>query len=573
MAHASWRGRMGRNLALATGCTALLALTVLVGRTEPARAADPPKTGAADSTAEVVKFINDNLDQVWKDNKVTPSAVCTDNEFIRRASLDVIGRIAKPDEVAKFVEESKSIGQQKARAALIDRLLQSEDYPRNWANLWSNWLLTRTGPFGRGEYHEEMHVWLEDKFANNKEFSYDKIVRGLITATGKNTENGAVNFILAHVGEAPENKEESQFNMVPITARITRLFLGVQTQCTQCHDHPFEKERKQRDFWGVNAFLRQVERTGNPTMRNNVVTTPPLELKINTSANAKGLIKYEQRNGVRELTKPVFLNGSKLSDEEIGKDRRDKLADLIVEHPNFPKAYVNRMWAHFFGRGFTNPIDDFTSQNEPTNKELLDGVAAQFKHYGYDQKQLIRWICNSKAYSLSAVANKTNFSPETEPLFSRMLLKPLTPEAMFESLIVATVPETTKDTKKDLRDKWMTALVANFGDDEGNEVNYSGTVVQALLMMNGSDINGHITDPKGTVAVLVGKHGVTKTGEIVRDLYLHALNRPPTENELKKIERALPLNKSSLDKDPKDWARFADLYWALLNSNEFILNH
>jgi len=304
-----------------------------------------------------------------------------------------------------------------------------------------------------------------------------------------------------------------------------------------------------------------------------MMTTPPLELKVNAGANAKGLVRYEQRNGVRELTKPVFLDGSKLPDDDIGKDRRDKLAELVTDHPNFPKAYANRTWAHFFGKGFTTPIDDFTSQNEPTNKELLDGLAAQFKHYGYDQKQLIRWICNSKAYGLSAVANKTNLAPETEPLFSRMLLKPLTPEQMFESLIVATVPETTKDTKKELRDKWMTALVANFGDDEGNEVNYSGTVVQALLMMNGADINGHITDPKGTVAVLVNKHGVARTGEIVRDLYLHALNRPPTEKELKRIELALPLTKSALDKDPKDWARFADLYWALLNSNEFILNH
>jgi hypothetical protein len=565
---------MGRNLALAAGGTALLALAVLVGRTEPARAADPPKSGGADSTADVVKFINDNLEQVWKDNKVTPSATCTEHEFIRRASLDIVGRVAKPDEVSKFIGEVQSVGSPKARAALIERLLQSEDYPRNWANLWSNWLLTRTGPFGRsdGEYHEKMHVWLEDKFANSKEFSYDKIVKGLLTATGKNTDNGAVNFILAHVGEAPENKEESQFNMVPITARITRLFLGIQTQCTQCHDHPFEKERKQRDFWGVNAFLRQVERTGNPMVRGNM-PLPQLELKINTGANAKGMVRYEQRNGVRELTKPVFLDGTKLTDEDMKGDRREKLAELVVEHPNFPKAYVNRMWAHFFGKGFTTPIDDFTSQNEPTNKELLDGLAAQFKHYGYDQKQLIRWICNSKAYGLSAVANKTNVAPETEPLFSRMLLKPLTPEEMFESLIVATVPETKKEDKKELRDKWMTALVANFGDDEGNEVNYSGTVVQALLMMNGTDINSHITDPKGTVAVLVNKHGVAKTGEIVRDLYLHALNRPPTEKELARIEKALPLNKSSLDKDPKDWARFADLYWALLNSNEFILNH
>ena len=139
------------------------------------------------------------------------------------------------------------------------------------------------------------------------------------------------------------------------------------------------------------------------------------------------------------------------------------------------------MWLHFFGRSFTNPVDDFGEHNEPSVPELLDELSSEFVHYGYDSKRLIRWICNSDAYNLSTVANKSNEKSDVEPLFGRMLLKALTPEQLFESLIVATQAEMfeSKDNRKKLREKWMKDLTANFGDDEGNEVTFNGTVVQA----------------------------------------------------------------------------------------------
>src|SRR5262249_27768392 len=153
---------------------------------------------------------------------------------------------------------------------------------------------------------------------------------------------------------------------------------------------------------------------------------------------------------------------------------------FITRSEYFPKACVNRMWGHFMGRGFTNPVDDFGEHNPPSHPELLDELARKFVAYGYDTRRLIRWLCNSDAYQLSSVANRTNDKSEAEPFFSRMLLKAMTPEQLFESLMVATQADMNMKPKErnDLRDSWMRNLIVNFGDDEGNEVTFNGTVVQ-----------------------------------------------------------------------------------------------
>src|SRR5262249_30623669 len=158
------------------------------------------------------------------------------------------------EEIEQFFNSKES--KEKRREQLIERLLASQEYPMYWGTVWTNWLLSRSGVFGQGSYHEWMSLWVKDQFAEN--VPYDKFVRKLMTATGKNddTKDGgaATNFILAHLGENVPREEAGtkggRFEAVPITARITRLFLGVQTQCTQCHDHPFGKE-KQQQFWGI----------------------------------------------------------------------------------------------------------------------------------------------------------------------------------------------------------------------------------------------------------------------------------------------------------------------------------
>ncbi|MGH7225906.1 MAG: DUF1549 domain-containing protein, partial [Gemmataceae bacterium] len=416
------------------------------------------------SLTEMVSTINKLSEAKWKENKIVPSRYADDYEFIRRASLDIIGRVAKPEEIREFLKDPKET----RRSKLINRLLGSDEYAKRWADLWANWLLSRAGVFGRGPYHEYLATWLEDQFGQNQ--SYTGIVKSLLTASGDNTDTdkdgAAANFILAHLGEnvpPPHRGEEGHFQMVPLTSRITRLFLGTQVQCAQCHDHPFYSNIKQEHFWGVNAFLRQVVREGQPPQTGRMMTYGKLTLKDDEKVAKNALVFYEKRNGVILTAPAEFLpangdekHGARLPIRVQGVQRREKLADFIIDHPQFPKAIVNRVWGVFFGRGFVNPIDDFNDQNQPSNPELLDELAARFKHYDYDFKKLIRWICNSNPYNLSRVANRSNDKPEFEALFSRMIMKAMSPEQLFESLMTAAKLEAaeSKGGKKKLKDDW-----------------------------------------------------------------------------------------------------------------------
>lgn len=547
-----------------------------------------PKPGAA---FEQVRIINEQIENQWKENKLTPSRRTTDLEFLRRVSLDVIGRIATPKEVDDFTKLPPAT----KRAMWIDRLLESEEFAKNWANIWTTWLLTRTGP---GAYHEQTSLWLEEQFAKNNQ-GWDKIVTALLTATGENSDNGAVNYILSHLGETiPGKPDEGQFEMVPITSRTTRLFLGVQTQCTQCHDHPFNSQWKQKHFWGVNAFFRQVERKGTPAMARNA---PPSKLTLldNGSFNPDAKVFYEERKGVVRVTRATFLEKDKAgNDQKLNQGagtRRQQLAAYITGSTNFQRAFVNRLWGHFFGRGFTNPgpVDDFGDHNPITHPlpddfsgledlkiygekpTLLDYLANEFKKYQYNPRTLIKWICNSEAYNLSCVANKTNEKSDVEPFFSRMLLKSMSPEQLFESLMVATQMEGSddKEAKKRLREQWLRTLTTNFGDDEGNEITFNGTVVQALIMMNGKDINDAISNKdKGSVAMAIKRRGATFES-VLKDLYIAALNRPPTPKEVLALKEEVALVRAGKVKNKDVNALYQDVFWALVNSNEFYLNH
>ncbi len=535
---------------------------------------------------DVLDSINTEIEKAWKENKIRPAARCSDYEFIRRASLDLIGRIAKVKEIETFMADPPA----KRRGLLIERLLNSSEFASHFANLWTNLLLTRTG----GKlYHEQMHLWLEEQFDKKGDDApgWDKITHQILAATGRTNENGAVNFILAHLGEEIKEKrdENGRFEMVPVTSRTTRLFLGLRTQCTQCHDHPFNDDWKQEHFWSMNAFFRQVDApSGRPTImvkkkKKGMMGLGQHELVDNPNFNKDGIVGYERRNGTRLFTRAKFLDGTKLPKNV--RNRREELAKFVTGSPYFAKAFVNRLWAHFMGRAFTKDPDDFGEHSPPSHPELLDNLAQTWAtKYKYDIRSLVRWICNNRAYGLSSVANETNDKQEDEKFFSRMLLKALSPEQLFESLMIATEAKVgqTKEKKQNLRETWLTKLVVNFGDDEGSEGTFNGTVVQALLMMNGQDINTAIMDKEhGIAAQVIKRHsgkGMTGMKLAMRDLFLAALNRPPTEKEYERMldprRMALRPSQPYTQFDRNFYIGFyQDLFWALLNSNEFILNH
>lgn len=544
-----------------------------------------------------VQTIDDLVKKNWLANKVNPSDRCTDYEFIRRASLDIVGRIATEKEVKDFMAQPETT----RRAWLIDQLLKSADFGENIANVWTVMLLTRTG--SQKMYQEQLREWLSDRF-NEKEADWSKIAYDLLTAKGKSNDNPAINFIAHHTGElirqdtskkgaaTPEElTENGKWDMVPVTSRTTKLFLGLRTQCVQCHDHPFNGEWQQNHFWGINAFFRQTSVSQRPGMMMQKkgkpgVKPPQVELIDVAEYNTKGVVSFERRSAVVLYTGMQFLDGTRVKPATIptGSSRRQELAKLITASPYFGKVFVNRMWGHFFGKSFTaQGPDDFGDHNPVTNPELLDFLAEEFaKSYNHNPKELVRWICNSQAYGLSSKATRWNDKMDDEVLFARVLLKPMTPEQLFESLMTATASKigADKQAKHALREKWLDDLVLNFGNDEGEEGTFSGTVVQALLLMNGQDINKAINDPDiGTVANVIREKGLTKAA--VDKLYLAALNRPCTDNEWKKINTPTtyqflnPAVASKVNMRVPGFfaAYYQDLFWALLNSNEFILNH
>ncbi|MBI2804740.1 MAG: DUF1549 domain-containing protein [Planctomycetes bacterium] len=549
--------------------------------------------------AEYIHLIDEHLSKGWKDNSTYPSERCTDYEFLRRASLDIIGRIPTIKEIAQFMKQPT----EKRRSWLINAMLDGKEYgsgaqyAQNFANLWTVHLLTRTG--SKKHHQAQMNDWLYNQLKGEGEQAnpdWSKTVTELIAGAGETNRNGAVNYLLHNLGEEikGDRTKDGHWDMVPATSRTTRLFLGIRTQCVQCHDHPFEGEWGQHHFWGINAFLRQVDSNGRPNpeggkKKKGVMGNQEFELKDVKSFNSSGLIGYERRNTVFLFTDASFLNGKKIPKRYAGT-RRDALAKFVIASPWFSKAFVNRTWGHFFGKSFTkDAVDDFGDHNPVSHPELLDKLSEDWaKKYSHNPKVLIRWICNSQAYGLSSRANKWNDKVEDETLFARMLLKPMTPEQMFESMMTATDAKLGQDkgTRLAAKEKWFDKLIVNFGNDEGEEGSFSGTVIQALLLMNGDDINKAISDPKdGAVAAIVRKRGASFAAArfAIHDLYMHTLNRPPTDKELldmvsaKTRMWAFRKNMSPftpIPNTPQFWTNYyQDVMWALLNCNEFILNH
>lgn len=569
--------------------------TVWAGSLSADDVASPPKSAkptVAETPAQPfgttaqTQRVNDLLAKAWADNNVKPSARASDHEFLRRVYLDLIGRVATPKEVLAF-EADRGINK---RSRLVHKLLYdknyAEEYARNWANIWTVWLLTRTG---NPTYHQQMRTWLEEHFAKDR--SHKEMTEKLITATGKTNDNGAVNFILQHLGEAvPRNEQErdGKFDMIPVTSRTTRLFLGLQTQCVQCHDHPFNPDWKQQNFWAINVYFRQVERIGQPNMMRNNQDASVLELRDSHQVNPEGLIPYEKRSGVVLYTKGRFLDREdkvldldKVRDPADPKSRRMQLAEFITNDPQFAQAYVNRIWGQLFGRGLNEQavVDDFGDHNKVIHPELLTYLAGEFasetpayefnRYNAFDPKKLLYWLCTSEAYGLSSVANATNDKPELDMFFSRMLLKSMSPEQLFESLSVATEGQVSSYSKErqQRREDWMKKLVVNFGDDEGNEITFNGTLIQALMMMNGKELGDAIKNKdRGTVAEAI-RRGRSQ-GKIIDELFLAALNRHATGAEISKI-----ISAGAKTGDAVSFYFFGDVFWALLNSNEFMLNH
>jgi hypothetical protein len=519
---------------------------------------------------EIAALINRHLSQAWQENNLQPAPRTSDLEFLRRSTLHLTGRIPTLEEAEAFEKDPAA----DKRARWVERLLAGPEYPEHWARLWNRWVFA--GTVVHPVYRDQLQGWLKQQFARN--VSHKDLATQLLTATGKSSENPAVHFVLANLGgEVPADKrdKDGQFTAEPVTFRSFSLFLGYQIACIQCHCHPFNPEWKQPQFWQLNAFFRQVERKGTPAAPDAPVgTAPVLELLDNPAFNKNGMTYYEKRNGMWLATEAKFL-GHPLPRDWKGT-RREDFARRLTVHDNFSKALVNRLWGHFFGRGLNvrTTVDDFGEHNEVVHPELLAQIAKAFAAAGHDYKQLIRAICASDAYQLRSTANLSNEPEEAEAYFSRMLAPPLSFDAMFDSVWTAARLGDVLGGggKESLRKKWRKFLHAEFTE----EVTFFPPLPETdpwrrmLLLMNNEEIHDALNDTTKGIMKAVREGGNPE--KIADALYLTVLTRHPTSAEKKRLDQEINAERQR-SKDGDLSALWQDLFWALLNSNEFIVNH
>lgn len=547
----------------------ILTLGILLGGVSAAAGRAP------DGRPPQVREINRLLQQSWQENDIVPSPTCRDGKWCRRVYLDILGRIPTIAELNAFVDDMTA----DKKLRLVNLLLSSshtEEYARNWTALWTNILIGRSGGTERNSrtHRPGMQQYLHESLSRNK--PYDQLVHELISARGASKPgvdqfNGAVNFLAMKLEEGAAQA----------TAQTSQIFMGVRLQCTQCHPHPFNTWKQER-FWELNAFFQQAVALRRFEGGRNIahIDLENQDYQGPTKDPEEAEVFYDQRNGVRVATYPVFtdMDGKRTELDRSGYidevDRREELAKLVVQSGYFPVALVNRIWAHFLSFGFTKPFDDMGPHHPPSHPELLMYLSQQFRARGYDLKELIRWIALSDAYSLSSRFGEGNTEDDpalgNPPSFSRFYPRQMRAEELYESLLVATqADKTSSDLEKQNSDKeaWLRQFVIAFGTDENDEANtFNGTIPQILTLFNGGLVKRATSTETGSFLQQVSSDPTLRPTAKINRLFQAALARKASPEERRWANKLLKNRQSMED-------ALQDVWWTLLNTNEFILKH
>ncbi len=517
-----------------------------------------------------VKMIDAAIEQQWKDNGLTPSPIEDDGKWARRVFLDLVGRIPTLDELTAFMRDKDPDRREKLVDTLLNDSRYTEEFANHWATIWSNILIGRSGGTDRNSFisREGMAKYLRDCFAKNK--PYDQMVFELVTATGTTkpgTEgfNGAANFLIDKV-----NDEEG----VQATSATSRVFLGLQVQCTQCHNHPFN-EWKQQKFWEFNAFFRQ-----SRALRRFVPGTRDVDFAELVDQDFEGAsrqpeeadIFYQERNGLTKVAYPVFVDGSPIKRSGYVTDvvRRSELGKKVVNSEYLDKMIVNRMWAQFLGYAFSRPMDDLGPHTNLSHPQLLEDLGKEFKQSSYDLRALMKWITLSKPYQISSRILPGNEADDptsgNPPQFSHFYLRQMSAEQLYQSLVnVGGQARGSLEQQQVERDRWLGQFVVAFGTDEGDEATtFNGSIPQALMMFNGDLVKrATATDAGSWLGQLVKSNA--KLPEKVSVIFAAGMARKPKPEELKIASQLIVARKGKVDE------ALQDLWWAVLNSNEFIM--
>lgn len=471
---------------------------------------------------------------------IVPSELATDNEFLRRVYLDLIGTLPRPAETAAFLADSRP----DKRARLIESLFQRTEFANFWAVKWGDQFTNSPEFLYDGTAYFQQ--WLRKAMANN--MPYDEFARALVTSTGSRYE------------ERPSGFYGGAKTPLDLASFTSQTFMGVSLECARCHDHPREKW-KRADFHGLAAFFAQVSEK-NQTQRTNEVSIY-IDYK-----------KEFEHPETKAVVRPKFPGEDRPLEFEPGEDRRDRLAAWLTspKNPYFAPAIVNRVWKQFMGRGIVEP-EDFRITNPPTHPELLAKLSEDFIEHGYDLRHLMRTILNSRTYQLSSQVNETNRDDSME--YSHYYVRRLTAEQLADAVSEVTgVPERypafpAGKRAIELPDE---EVHSNFLDIFDRPARQSATctrkastnITQMLNLMNGDSINSRIKSPAGTLARLLQASAGDR--DIVGRMTLAALARPAKVGEIAAIEESVKRSASRR-------SGLEDYLWALLNSKEFLYNH
>lgn len=507
-------------------------------------------------------FVDVEVFRKWREVGIPPSKLCDDPTFIRRVTIDIAGRIPKPAEVSAFLADK----QPGKRERLIERLLASSDYADYFANKWAAMLKVGRGyhppAFRRGVYG--FHAWIRRSLHQNK--PYDQFVREILAASGPIKLNPNVAWF-----RSPDAQLYRKNHLLMEDA--SQIFLGTRMQCAQCHHHPFEKW-SQDDYRSFLSFFTYTRTTPVEVPADEIGVVP----LINAAVTARGL-------GDKPMTIPP------------GQDARSVMVDWMAkpDNPFFARALSNRYWKHFFSRGLVEPEDDLRDSNPPTNPGLLDALAEHFVKSKFDLKGLIREICRSHTYQLSALPNEYNKTDlqyysryYTRRLHAEVLLDAVDQVAgthtVFKSAYSNTLPAGTRAVQLPAA-TWSHPFLNAFGRPQGKsacecERENSPTLTQALQLLNSNVINGKINQPNARPAQWAADTE-RSAKEKIAELYRLAYARAPTDSELtvatsyleRASEKPAPpkTNNSKPPPDPLHEA-YVDLMWALITRPEFLFN-
>jgi hypothetical protein len=480
---------------------------------------------------------------------IPPADLCSDQEFVRRAYLDLCGILPSAEETKAFLAEPTK----EKRAKLIEALLERPEYADFWTLKWLDVLRSNRKTIQLKGIHVYQR-WLRDHMARNTPF--DRVVRELLTANGSSYTNPPANYF--RIARDPQNLAES----------TAQLFFGIRMQCAKCHNHPFERWT-QDDYYSTAAFFARVKQKNDPVEGSKNPQAPGAELIY---ADRAGEV-VQPRTG--KTMAPKFMGGA-LATIPPGKDRREVFAEWLTEksNPFFAKSVVNRIWFHLNGRGIVDPVDDFRDSNPSANDALLDALAQDFAASGFDIKRMTRVVMNSRTYQLSTQTNDLN--KDDNKYFSHAVTKLLTAEQLLDAICTATdVPEKYPGMPVGTRAVQLPdgevnhVFLKTFGQP-GRELacecerEQDSNLSQALQLINGPTINDKLRNPNNSIGKLLVKKLPEK--KILDNLYLTAVCRLPAAAEVE-------ANLAHVAKAPDKRKAWEDVEWALLNSKEFLFRH